>query len=131
MLEPMQVARITQSMLQLLAAKGLRELPVTVKCRLGVDRFDSYDFIRNFIEVVSTYGGVTHFIIHARKAFLVRGSIIRTETKSVQARTDHTNNNDNTSVRLCSHCTRAERPQSSTESHCSAADVRSRLPAGA
>lgn len=43
--------------------------PVTVKCRIGVDEFDSYDFVQDFISTVST-SGVTHFIIHARKCLL-------------------------------------------------------------
>ena len=42
----------------------------TVKCRLGVDDFDSYEFAKEFVEEVSKNGSVTHFIIHARKAFL-------------------------------------------------------------
>lgn len=44
--------------------------PCTVKCRLGVDEFDSYDFVKEFIAQVSKNGNVDHFIIHARKAFL-------------------------------------------------------------
>jgi tRNA-dihydrouridine synthase A len=46
------------------------KIPCTVKCRLGVDEFDSYDFAKDFINEVSHEGGVKHFIIHARKAFL-------------------------------------------------------------
>jgi tRNA-dihydrouridine synthase A len=46
------------------------KIPCTVKCRLGVDEFDSYEFAKEFVNVVSKEGGVTHFIIHARKAFL-------------------------------------------------------------
>ena len=45
-------------------------IPCTVKCRLGVDDFDSYEFIHNFVWIVSEKGGVKHFVIHARKAFL-------------------------------------------------------------
>eukprot|EP01035_Chromulina_nebulosa_P022375 gene22375-28971_t len=44
--------------------------PATVKCRIGIDDFDSYDFLYNFIEIVSNKGQVNHFIIHARKAIL-------------------------------------------------------------
>lgn len=36
------------------AMKDSVNIPVTIKCRLGVDEFDSYEFIRNFIETVST-----------------------------------------------------------------------------
>lgn len=46
------------------------KIPITVKCRLGVDEFDSYEFAKKFIEEVSKNGNVTHFIVHARKAFL-------------------------------------------------------------
>ena len=45
-------------------------IPVTVKCRLGVDNKDSWEDIIKFIETVSQKGGVQKFIIHARKAFL-------------------------------------------------------------
>jgi tRNA-dihydrouridine synthase A len=48
------------------------DIPCTVKCRLGVDEFDSYEFVREFVAEVSNkgQGPITHFIIHARKAFL-------------------------------------------------------------
>ena len=45
-------------------------IPVTVKCRLGVDDVDTWDNIVHFIKTVSEKGGVNKFIIHARKAFL-------------------------------------------------------------
>ena len=54
--------------------KAIREkikyTPCTVKCRLGVDDFDSYEFVKEFVAEVSKEGNVDHFIIHARKAFL-------------------------------------------------------------
>jgi tRNA-dihydrouridine synthase A len=43
-------------------------IPVTVKCRLGVDELDSYDDFRRFIDVLSIDCSV--FIVHARKAWL-------------------------------------------------------------
>jgi len=46
------------------------KIPVSVKCRLGVDEFDSYEFFKEFVDTVAKDGKVTHFIIHARKAFL-------------------------------------------------------------
>jgi len=46
------------------------KIPITVKCRLGVDDLDSYEFTSKFIQEVSKIGGVKHFILHARKAFL-------------------------------------------------------------
>ena len=45
-------------------------IPVTVKCRLGVDDDDSWEHCENFIRTVSEQGGATKFIIHARKAHL-------------------------------------------------------------
>lgn len=44
-------------------------IPVSVKCRLGVDKQDSYEFAKDFIETVSSYG-VKKFYIHARKVHL-------------------------------------------------------------
>ena len=42
----------------------------SVKCRTGVDELDSYEDLYNFVNVVSTQGGVRRFQIHARKAIL-------------------------------------------------------------
>ena len=44
-------------------------IPISVKCRIGVDQFDSYDFLSRFIADVSAAGCQT-FHIHARKAWL-------------------------------------------------------------
>ena len=44
-------------------------VPVTVKCRLGVDDQQVEDTLPHFIETVAK-AGCTHFIIHARKAWL-------------------------------------------------------------
>jgi tRNA-dihydrouridine synthase A len=49
--------------------------PVSVKCRLGVDDADTYSALREFVRVVSAPlaqggGGVSHFVIHARKCLL-------------------------------------------------------------
>lgn len=44
-------------------------LPVTVKCRLGVDNDDSDEFLERFIETVAQ-AGVRTFYVHARKAIL-------------------------------------------------------------
>ena len=55
-------------------------LPVTVKCRIGVtkdrkraaevDDEPTYEELARFVDTVSTRGGVTTFIVHARKAVL-------------------------------------------------------------
>ena len=44
-------------------------VPVTVKCRLGVDDHDDEAFFRRFIDVVAS-AGCSVFIVHARKAWL-------------------------------------------------------------
>ncbi|KAL8445819.1 hypothetical protein Emed_005375 [Eimeria media] len=51
------------------ALKRRVQLPVSVKCRLGVDNLDSPEFTKNFVETVAQ-GGCEHFIVHARKAWL-------------------------------------------------------------
>jgi tRNA-dihydrouridine synthase A len=45
------------------------KIPVTVKCRIGVDDCEDHIFLNNFIHSVSDAGCST-FIIHARKAWL-------------------------------------------------------------
>lgn len=44
-------------------------IPVTLKCRIGIDEHDSFEFLDNFIATVKQ-AGCTHFILHARKALL-------------------------------------------------------------
>jgi len=44
-------------------------VPVTVKCRIGIDEQDSYGFLAGFVERVAAAGCRT-FIVHARKAIL-------------------------------------------------------------
>ena len=51
------------------AMRGVTDLPVTVKTRIGVDDRDDYGFLRDFVGTVAAAGCST-FIIHARKAFL-------------------------------------------------------------
>ena len=46
------------------------KIPIHVKCRLGVDSNDDYEFVRNFVDIVSNKGKCNIFIIHARKALL-------------------------------------------------------------
>ncbi|SOV14256.1 dihydrouridine synthase, putative [Plasmodium sp. gorilla clade G2] len=45
------------------------QIPVSVKIRTGVDNYDSFEFLKTFIETVSSVG-CNHFIVHARKAWL-------------------------------------------------------------
>ena len=53
----------------MLAMREAVDLPVTVKTRIGVDEFDSVEFLNDFIGTVAE-SGVETFIIHARKAWL-------------------------------------------------------------
>lgn len=45
------------------------KIPVTVKCRIGIDDMEAYQALEHFIDVVSQ-GGCQRFIVHARKAWL-------------------------------------------------------------
>ena len=45
-------------------------LPVTVKHRIGIDKTESYSFVRDFVGTVHRRGGCTVFIVHARNAWL-------------------------------------------------------------
>jgi tRNA-dihydrouridine synthase A len=51
------------------AMRDAVDLPVTVKHRIGVDRIDSYDFVRDFVGTVAA-GGCEVFVVHARSAWL-------------------------------------------------------------
>ncbi|ODS64096.1 MAG: tRNA dihydrouridine(20/20a) synthase DusA [Arenimonas sp. SCN 70-307] len=65
MKEPALVADCVAAMIAAAPAR----VPVTVKCRLGVDEMEDYDVFRAFIDAVAAAGcGV--FVVHARKAWL-------------------------------------------------------------
>jgi tRNA-dihydrouridine synthase A len=51
------------------AMQAAVEIPVTVKCRIGIDDQDSFDHFRHFIETVSS-AGCDVFYVHARAAWL-------------------------------------------------------------
>jgi tRNA-dihydrouridine synthase A len=57
------VADCVKSMLDVVA------IPVTVKHRIGLDKVENYDFVRDFVGKVSEAGCKT-FIVHARNAWL-------------------------------------------------------------
>ncbi|QYK00987.1 tRNA dihydrouridine(20/20a) synthase DusA [Shewanella psychrotolerans] len=63
MAEPKLVAQCVDAM------RNVVDIPVTVKTRIGIDEQDSYEFLTDFIDIVSAAGCDT-FIIHARKAWL-------------------------------------------------------------
>ena len=49
--------------------KSETSLDVSLKCRIGVDEFDTYDFFKSFISTVIE-SGIKIIFIHARKAYL-------------------------------------------------------------
>ncbi len=51
------------------AMQAVVRVPVTVKCRIGIDDQDQYEFLLRFIDAVAATG-CTQFIVHARKAIL-------------------------------------------------------------
>jgi tRNA-dihydrouridine synthase A len=63
MAEPKLVADCVKAMVDVVS------IPVTVKHRIGIDRLESYDFVRDFVGTVSA-GGCATFIVHARSAWL-------------------------------------------------------------
>jgi tRNA-dihydrouridine synthase A len=51
------------------AMKAAVDVPVTVKCRIGIDDHDDWDFLRDFVTAIQEAGcGIV--IVHARKAIL-------------------------------------------------------------
>ena len=63
MLEPEHVAECLNAMQRNV------NVPVTIKCRLGVDHHEDYEFLYNFVNIVQD-AGIKHFIIHARNGIL-------------------------------------------------------------
>ena len=63
MLEPNHVAECLNAM------QTHVKVPVTIKCRLGVDHHEDYEFLYNFVNIVQD-AGIKHFIIHARNGIL-------------------------------------------------------------
>ena len=63
MAEPQLVADCVKAMVDVVS------VPVTVKHRIGIDKMESYDFVRDFVGAVSLAGCNT-FIVHARSAWL-------------------------------------------------------------
>jgi tRNA-dihydrouridine synthase A len=63
MLEPALVADCVAAMNQAV------RIPVTVKCRIGVDEQDSFELLCQFIQTIAD-AGCKVFIVHARKAWL-------------------------------------------------------------
>ena len=63
MAEPHTVADLVKHM------QAAVDIPVTVKHRIGIDDYDSYEFMVDFVEKVAA-AGCTRFIVHARTAWL-------------------------------------------------------------
>ena len=63
MREPGLVADCVRAMLKEVS------IPVTVKCRIGVDEQDAFEDLRRFVDLIAN-AGCTVVIVHARKAWL-------------------------------------------------------------
>ena len=63
MAEPQLVADCVKSM------RDAVSIPVTVKHRIGIDRLESYEFVRDFVGTVAA-AGCAVFVVHARNAWL-------------------------------------------------------------
>ena len=63
MAEPQLVADCVKAMVDVVG------VPVTVKHRIGIDKTESYEFVRDFVGAVSEAGCST-FLVHARNAWL-------------------------------------------------------------
>ena len=63
MAEPQLVADCVKAMVDVVV------VPVTVKHRIGIDKTESYEFVRDFVGTVAEAGCST-FIVHARNAWL-------------------------------------------------------------
>ncbi len=63
MAEPQRVAEGIRAM------RDAVSVPVTVKHRIGIDRSESYDFVRDFVGTVAE-AGCEVFVVHARNAWL-------------------------------------------------------------
>ena len=61
--EPQLVADCVKAMVE------ATSIPITVKHRIGIDQVENYDFVRDFVDIVSQAGCQT-FIVHARNAWL-------------------------------------------------------------
>jgi tRNA-dihydrouridine synthase A len=61
--EPQLVADCVKAMVD------VASVPVTVKHRIGIDKTESYEFVRDFVGAVSE-AGCSIFIVHARNAWL-------------------------------------------------------------
>jgi tRNA-dihydrouridine synthase A len=51
------------------AMKDAVSIPVTIKHRIGIDKVESYDFVRDFVGTIAE-AGCEVFIVHARNAWL-------------------------------------------------------------
>ncbi|CAL6344732.1 unnamed protein product [Bathycoccus prasinos] len=51
-------------------AKNADGIPISVKCRIGVDGNDSYDELYRFVETIASKSPVRRFHVHCRKALL-------------------------------------------------------------
>jgi tRNA-dihydrouridine synthase A len=77
MAEPKLVADCVKAMVDVV------DVPVTVKHRIGIDKVESYEFVRDFVGTVSE-AGCKVFIVHARNAWL-KGPVAQGEPRGAAA----------------------------------------------
>ena len=69
MREPGLVAACVEAMIEGVASSNRPGVPVTVKCRLGVDEDDDFALFLHFVDTVAA-AGCEMFVVHARNAWL-------------------------------------------------------------
>ena len=69
MREPVLVADCIAAMIAAVRGSARPDVPVTLKCRLGVDEDNDFDVFRAFVDTVAQ-AGCTTFVVHARNAWL-------------------------------------------------------------
>jgi tRNA-dihydrouridine synthase A len=69
MREPALVADCVRAMIEGVRGSARPDVPVTVKCRLGVDEDDDFALFRGFVDTVAE-AGCRLFVVHCRNAWL-------------------------------------------------------------
>ncbi|CAO3692184.1 unnamed protein product [Rhizopus stolonifer] len=66
----MKTPHVVADILSAMEKNNVR-IPVTVKCRIGVDRQDDFEFLHTFVStIISANRDMPHLIVHARKCLL-------------------------------------------------------------
>jgi tRNA-dihydrouridine synthase A len=68
MLDHDTAVQVVRSMVDASASGEQNPIPVSVKTRIGVDDFDSFEDLAHFIQRL-VYAGCRRFVMHARKVY--------------------------------------------------------------